>query len=505
MGGPSIRLRLTAWNGGVLAAILVGLGLAVHAILAHALLERIDASLGFEYREFIERVREGGHPRLPTGHHKGRRNEEARSRVLHDRAHPEDIFPPDTWRHAPDVARSSDPGTHLNLPETFLESYLVSVSDSAGRVLLESPELHGIRLRPPRHDARGRPHYTTLELGKSGSYRMIYGTVRGAHGLESIRILFPMESYHDQLSELRKALLTILPAGLLAAVAGGYWLAGRSLAPVHRMTETARRITADNLHERIAVANPWDELGRLAATINAMLDRLDRTFADMRQFTADASHELKTPLASIRAEAEITLQAPRTQARHEEVLRSIVEEADRLTRLADHLLLLAREDADASPEDLRPIRLDVAVREAGSRISGTAERAGVDLHIAELPVTIVEGDHDRLRRVFDNLLDNAVKYNHAGGSVNVRGRSDGDRAVVEVSDTGIGIPAAIQARVFDRFYRVDPSRSRRTGGTGLGLSIAKALVESMRGRLEVESTPGKGSTFRVTLPLVRNS
>ena len=251
--------------------------------------------------------------------------------------------------------------------------------------------------------------------------------------------------------------------------------------------------------------HPNDELGRLSATLNAMLDRLDQTFAAMRRFTADASHELKTPLATIRTEAEVALQTARSFRDLAEVMESIVEESGRLGRLADRLLDLSREDSREPTEHVPASRLDLAVREAVSRAEVSALRAGVALRLTDFSRAIVAADPDRLAQVFDNLLDNAVKYNRSGGSVLVRGWFEDGESVVEIADTGLGIPTEALDRVFDRFYRVDPSRSRRTGGIGLGLSIVRVLVESLGGRIEVESNLGVGSTFRIRLPLLRKN
>lgn len=451
----SIRLRLTALNGAVVAAILVGLGLAVYGLMRHALFEQADAGLAFEFAEAAEQVRARGE------------------------------------------ALAANPRA---LPEAFRAAYRLRLTGPDGRIRLQSPALAGHPLPPAPPD--GGTHLETVPLGPSGPHRLIAGAVAGPGGRWALRIAAPLGPVDRELAELRAALLTLVPAGLLAAVVGGYALAGRALAPVHRMTEAARRVSAANLHERIAADHPADELGRLAATLNAMLDRIDRAFTAMRQFTADAAHELRTPLTAIRTEVEVALQAARTPERLAAVLASVLEEVDRLTRLTDRLLVLSREDAGIGAGDLRPTRLDEAVCAACELARAPAERAGIDLRLTDLPAATVRADPDRLCQVFGNLLDNAVKYNRPGGSVVVRGHRADGWAIVEVADTGIGIPAEARARIFDRFYRVDPARSRRTGGAGLGLSIARALVGALRGRIEVESTPGRGSTFRVALPLV---
>lgn len=454
MPRASIRTRLTMWYGGVLVLTLVGLGVAVYLLMSRVSLDRVDAMLDFEFREAAERLASG-----------------------------------------------RTPESLAEEPAAFHESYMLRVLDERGRVLAQSERLRGQPSplpagRPPE----GRRLYASVTLGPLGVCRVISDGVATGSGRRIVLIATSLDAWRTELSELRGVLWTILPAGLLAATLGGYWLAASSLAPIGRMAEAARRVSAKNLGERLVVANPDDELGRLAATLNAMLDRIDRGFAAARRFTADAAHELKTPVASIRSEAEVTLLSRRSPEDYERTLRSVVEEAARLARLADRLLALSREDAGGTG-GFRPVRLDLTVREAADVARDAARRAGLDFRVEEVPAVSVDADPESLRQVFDNLLDNAVKYTPAGGRIAVRGRCTNGRTVIEVSDTGVGIPAEALPRIFDRFFRADPSRSRRTGGAGLGLSITRAIAERHGGTVEVESRPGTGSTFRVTLPV----
>jgi signal transduction histidine kinase len=204
----------------------------------------------------------------------------------------------------------------------------------------------------------------------------------------------------------------------------------------------------------------------------------------------------------MRTEVEVSLRAERSSEQYRRVLASVLEEVERLTKLADDLLLLSREDAKAIGPEFERLRLDLLVQEVAGHVRALAEESGISMAVSNMPPATVFGDADALRQVFFNLLDNAVKYTPQGGSVTICGLLNAGEVGVEISDTGIGIPLDSVPRVFDRFYRVDKSRSRELGGTGLGLSIAKALVERHRGRIEVESTVGKGSTFRVYLPMM---
>lgn len=446
MRGPTIRARLTLWYGAVMLLAMVSQGLAVYWLVSRSSLSRVDEMLEFELREASERLAEG-----------------------------------------------ESAGALAAAPSAFHDVYLMRVVEIGGRVISESERLRDREL------PAGPGRFANVEIEGVGLCRVISEPVR-ADGKEAIlHIATPLDAWQAEMAELRRALLAILPAGLIAATAGGYWLASSSLSPIARMTGWARRVSAGNLKERLATGSPDDELGRLAATLNDMLDRIDRGFEMSRRFTADAAHELRTPVATIRAEAEVAMLSTRTADEYRAALGSVVDEAARLSRLADRLLTLCREDAsEEAPREA--VRLDSIAREAAADALDRANGVGLSLLIAAMPEMVVEGDADGLRRVMDNLLDNAVKYTEPGGEIEIRGRLEGDRAVVEVRDTGIGLSAESLPRVFDRFYRADPSRSRRTGGAGLGLSIAKAVVERCGGVIQAESWPGRGSLFRVSMP-----
>jgi heavy metal sensor kinase len=373
-------------------------------------------------------------------------------------------------------------------------------------VLLESPKFvgHALSLSGDA-PAATEPAYFTREIGGLGRYRIVVGRDVDAPDGRQVLIAVPLAEYDRELADFRRGLLLVSPIGILAAVLGGYWSAGRALRPVHQMTQTARKISEDNLRERLAAENPRDELGRLAATLNAVFDRLADSLDSTRRFTADASHELMTPLATIRAEAEVALQSPRSPEHHAQVLGSIVEEVGRLTRLAGRLLLSARADAGIATASSEEIRLDEVLGDAVTFARSQGSRANVDVRLDESFSAVVVADPDQLRQVFDNVLDNAVKYNRPGGSVTVRYERQGDRILVEITDTGGGIRPEVLPHVFDRFVRGDASRSRQAGGAGLGLSIARTLVEAMGGRIEAESRLGRGSTFRISLPARMNS
>jgi heavy metal sensor kinase len=304
-----------------------------------------------------------------------------------------------------------------------------------------------------------------------------------------------------EFQQARTLLLASLPAALVLAGGLGYVLARKSLAPVHQLRRLTEAITADRLDRRLPGAHTRDELGRLAQTINAMIGRLERSFAEVRRFTADASHELRTPLTVLRAETEAALARPLSAAEYQQVLASILEECDRLTRLTEQLLMLAREEAGSAKPSTAAVDLNAVITHAVEMMRPLAEAHGLRLDLKSGRPVTVAGNETRLRQVLLNLLDNAIKYTPQGGSVTVDVTPSDHQAVVTVSDSGIGIASEHQALVFDRFYRVDKARTRAEGGTGLGLSIVRSIVVSHGGTVAVASAPGQGSTFRVVLPL----
>jgi heavy metal sensor kinase len=268
------------------------------------------------------------------------------------------------------------------------------------------------------------------------------------------------------------------------------------------MNLEASAITAAHLDKRLEVGKQGDELDRLALTLNDMIARLERSFEETRRFVADAAHELRTPLAVIHNAAEVALDGPREPDQYRRFLEDILEEEERLKRLAEQLLFLCREDAGLSPEVRQVVRLDAIVRQAAEPMGELAAAHGLTLTAEQLEPCAISGDPDGLRRLLFNLLDNAIKYTPEGGEVETRCRCDGNSVTLTVSDTGAGIPPEHLPRVFERFYRVDPARSREGGGIGLGLAICRAIVESHGGTIRLESAEGEGTKVIVSFPPV---
>jgi heavy metal sensor kinase len=292
---------------------------------------------------------------------------------------------------------------------------------------------------------------------------------------------------------------SVLPFGVLLAGAGGWLLARRALRPVDHMSRTAQRISGERLSERLQVVGNGDELDRLAQTINDMLGRLDDAFLQMRQFSADASHELQTPLTILKGEMEVALRTPRSPEEYRRVLKSGLEEIDRISHLVDGLLLLSRADAGVLKLDLRPVDLKALLHDVREQMRVVADEHSVSLQTkSPRPVTAL-GDREHLRRLLLNLVDNAIKYTPAGGSVTLSLQSDNNWASLVISDTGIGLSGDEMKHVFNRFHRVTETRSEDVRGVGLGLSIAQSIAVAHGGRIHIDSAPGKGSTFTILL------
>ena len=296
-----------------------------------------------------------------------------------------------------------------------------------------------------------------------------------------------------------------VPCAIGLAIGGGYFLAGRMLSPVGAMAETARKITAESLTERLPVENPQDEFGQLASVFNDTLSRLEGAFGQLRRFSADASHELRTPLTAMRSVGEVALQRSLSAPGYREVIESMLEEVDRLTRLVESLLTLTRGESGRIQPALEGVNLSELAASVVEHLRVLAEEKEQSLTIDAATEVSATCDPAILRLGLINVLDNAIKYTLPRGAirVRVRGTSSGE-AAIEVEDTGLGISAVHHGRIFERFYRVDQGRSRESGGTGLGLATARWAVEVNGGRIELESEEGKGSLFRIALPaLVR--
>jgi heavy metal sensor kinase len=457
MNRRSIRFRLTAWYAAILAVTFAAVGVGVWLAIRDAAYDTADQDLRSRLRvmrEFLDR-------------------------------------------------RQARPGASID--ELLEDAPLISagtrfrIADETGRWLYQAPGTEGWSAPP---DAGGLPARGSVQtvVQKGKPLRILSAGV--APGV--IQIGVPVDEFVEMLDAFTWTAIVGSPLLLILASIGGYWMSRRALAPVEQIARTAGDIEARNLAKRLPLSGTGDELDHLSATLNAMFARLEDGFRRITQFTADASHELRTPIAIIRTTAEVTRRKPRSAPEYENALDRILAESERTTDLIENLLLLAR--ADVHIEDLvrEPVGMAALVSGACAGAAALAETAGIELRAGELQDCTVLGDPRALRRLLMTLTDNAVKYSKPGGSVELslalRETAGTPEVCLEVRDHGIGIGPEDLPHVFERFYRASKDRSRQVEGVGLGLSIAQTIAHQHGGEIRVESTPGEGTTARLLLP-----
>jgi heavy metal sensor kinase len=377
----------------------------------------------------------------------------------------------------------------------------VRVAGADGTVIFSSQNLDPKRMRS-RYARLSRPFNQRLD---SDAFRVLHVQQEIGGARYDITLAVSIDGYNRALRSFGIGLFFAVPALLSVAAAGGYWMSRRALEPVDEITRTARSIGIRDLAQRLAVSNSGDELARLAETLNEMLARLETAFQRITQFTADASHELRTPVAVVRTSAELALSKPRSEGEYREVLALILSETEKISRLIEQLLELARADSGSVELALTRTDLREPLREACRQASFLAESKEIEFR-AKIPEQAiwVAGESSALEKLFMIVLDNAVKYTASRGHIEVSIKADGQFAVIDVNDTGIGIGSEDIPHVFERFYRVDKARSRESGGIGLGLAIGKWIAQTHRGDISVQSEPHKGSTFQIKLPILSN-
>jgi heavy metal sensor kinase len=406
-----------------------------------------------------------------------------------------------------DIIRGFQPGEEGELPDKLQElgreraagDYLQAESDNASWSYYSAAMEH---LNVPFASGNGE----IFSLRRGGIHlRLISAAVDASGRRYQILVGTRMDDYDEALRRLASILFVCVPALLVLASLVGYWMSRRALRPVAEITEEAREISAGNLDRRLAVPRTHDELQRLSVTLNAMLERLEKAFLRITQFTADASHELRTPVAVMRARAELALRRPRSDDEYREALALILRELERTSSMLEDLMLMARADSGAQKLSHAPLDLRDAAREAAEEAHPLADAK--QIHFTEsLPATSlpVSGDAAALRRLLLILIDNAVKYTPESGGISLSLAAKDGRAIATVADTGVGISPEDLPHIFERFYRADKVRSRTAGGSGLGLSIARWIAEGHGGAIYAESMVDQGSQFRVEIPL-RNS
>lgn len=375
------------------------------------------------------------------------------------------------------------------------------VVNASGNVLFRTLRFANARLSAPpfaNEEREDEPRFASEWLPQLGHYRLITEEVDSPAGPLRLRVGTSLAGADQQLSRLEAVLFGAGLTAVVVAMWGGYLIARRAMAPVAAMTEAAAKITMLDLNRRLAIFRKDDEFGRLGETLNRMIERLERSFEEVRRFTADAAHEFRTPMAIMRSEAEIALRSPRSPEEYRRVIESLLEETTHLSGLAEQLLFLCREDAGLISSDFEPVGVCALLEELCEQMRVAAREKEIELESRLEPDCYVSGDPQRLRRLFMNLLDNAIKYTPRGGRIDVSCRGAAGRVVIEIADSGYGIPAESLPHIFERFYRVDAARTG-VKGTGLGLAISRSIVDAHGGTIEVESRVGTGSRMRVTL------
>ena len=457
-----IRLRLTAWYFAVLAVVLSAFGVSAYFAMRHSIRKTVDEELQIRnegVHQLIERDIQRGH---------------------------KDDLPEGLREHT----------------ELRAGGALLQVSDEQGNWLYRSPVMSDYGVPRPATV----PKRATEFMGKDVLLRIWTEKVSVGGQSYLIQSAFEMDDFYEALHDFALLLFISIPSLLVCAAAGGYWISTRALAPVDQITQTARTISAQNLSSRLVVPNTGDELQRLSETLNGMLERLEAAFKKITQFTADASHELRTPVAVMRTRAELSLRKARSAEEYRDVISEVLTELEKTSGLIEQLMFLARADSGAESLHFSATNVTEVLREACHQGSALAEAKQIAFQEDISGDSMwIQGDASSLRRLFLILIDNAVKYTPASGKVEVSLHRNNGFAVAEVRDTGIGIAETDLPNVFERFYRADKARTRESGGVGLGLSIGRWITEVHSGTIEVQSSPGHGSIFQVRLPIAKSN
>lgn len=464
----SVRVRLTLWYAAVLTLVLLIFSLGVYSFLARSLRERLDAGL----RSALEVTA------LSLNHeieeHEGKLQGEPSFRQVLQTMH------------------------NTSFPRQGIAVF------EGSRLVADKPGERGhVPAYPERQDWSVAPKFFDAGLDRVAMGRVHVGSVGSNYDVVASEPLAPLQ---DELQTVRQILLGTVPIAVAFVALGGYFLARRSLKPVVAISETVDRISSRNLDQRLPVANPDDELGKLTLTFNRLLQRLDTSFRHQRQFMADASHELRTPISVARTAAEVTLEGKqRNESDYRESLEMIQQQMLRLSRIVQDMFLLAQADAGVYQIRRTPLYLDEILRDCAKAADVLGKRRNVTVSLEPMDEAASSGDEGLIRQLVMILLDNAVKYTNAGGIVTLELRREDGEYAIRVLDTGSGIPPEAQPHVFRRFYRVDKARSRGSAaggsGAGLGLAIAQWIVEAHNGRLELTRSTAQGSVFTAFLPL----
>lgn len=477
----SVRIRLTVWYSAVLALVLVVVSATTYLIVRNTSMQRTDAELAVLADSFVVTFEDELADEAATG--TSAVVAAAHQSMIEHRSESDAFAVVDALGQ---VVTTSNDNSLSNV-----------ASNSQVARALTSNEFQSFAKQAQRED-------TTLGTMARARFRAYSRHFKAGDKSLVLVVLHSLHAQNEVLETIRAAFAWMILLGLLLAGTGGYFLARKSLAPVVAMGTRARRIGASNLHERLPVQNAHDELGQLATIFNDLLNRLDQSFERQRRFIADASHELRTPLAILRGEAEVAMSHPgRSAEEYLESVRILHEETSRLIKIVEDLFTLSRADSGQYQLSLEEVYLEEVVADCAHSARTLASEKNIELQVDAAAECPVQGDESLLRRMILNLLDNAIKYTAAGGRVTIACQAGTADCEVHVTDTGSGIPKDLQSRVFERFFRADPARSRaaREGGAGLGLSIAQWIAQVHHGKLDLVQSDTHGSHFAVYLPL----
>jgi two-component system OmpR family sensor kinase len=492
---PGIRLQLTLWYSVVSAALMLIFGIALYTSLLQLLASSFDTSLQMRAQQIAEGV----------GVHNGR----VMVKDIVDELPELDATAAIVDSSSSSSARQTDSTNSTQQaeanPSSLQRKAWVRVLDMHSKVIYITPPFEKLSPLPKSitDPLKGIPWHGSI-TSSSGQPIRLYSTMlvdRQQHIVGVVQVGMPLAGLHTTLGYIAMTIILLTPFILILIACGSYWLAGFAFRPIHRLARTAREISAKDLHQRVPVPLAKDEVRELAIIFNQMVGRLERAFKQQRRFVADASHELRTPVAVIRSMTEVALSQPSNAEDFAPVLQEVNAESERLGRLINDLLVLARADEGHIELDQDPVRLDLLAADVVDSLEPLAVERKITLCSRKLEPATVLGDAARLIQVIMSLVDNGLIYTNAGGCVTVSVEVCDSHVRLSVRDTGIGIAQKDIEHIFERFYRADPARSKVVGGTGLGLAIVDWVVEAHKGTIEVESQPGKGSIFTIILPL----
>ena len=396
--------------------------------------------------------------------------------------------------------------------ERYLENVLgkkpkgkfIQIMDSSGRIGAKMSDIEGEAL-PTSFSAleramRGEVVYETIERTSPRLRMITIPIVENKKVTSVVQVGTSLEDFDETIKKLLLIMIISIPSSICVTIIVGYFMAKKALRPVDQIRRAAVKISSSNLDERIDIVGRRDELGRLAETFNAMIGRLKDAFQRINQFSIDVSHELKTPLTILKGETEVALRKEREKQDYQELLKSNLEEIDRMSCIIDDLLLLSKADTKEIKLNVEDVALRDLIMDVCMDMKVVADKKNVELETSELEDIRLKGDELKLRRMLLNVVENGIKYSHAGGKVSVSSYANNGYAKIDIMDNGIGISEEDIKYIFDRFYRADRSRKRESG-SGLGLSISRWIAEAHKGSIEVKSQSSQGSMFTIKLPI----